>query len=135
LYLDGQGQFEKSWEAVRRQLRLGGLRRCLIGAINDSAAMGAVRAFEEAGRANDCVACSQNGSLEARRELRRRDSRLLFAVAFFGETYGEGLVHLALEILNHRSVPPAVFTRHDLLTRRNVDHLYPNDSLLSPSTE
>lgn len=132
VFLDGQGQFEKTWEAVRRQLRLDNFRRCLIGAINDSAALGAVRAFEEAGRADDCIVCSQNGSLEARTELRRRGSRLLFAVAYFAELYGEGLVQLALDILNHRHVPPAVFTRHDLLTPRNVNHLYPNDSLLVP---
>jgi ribose transport system substrate-binding protein len=134
LFLDGQGQFDKGWETVRRQLRLGSLRRCLIGAINDSSALGAVRAFEEAGRANDCAACSQNGSLEARTELRRRDTRLLFSVAYFAELYGDGLVRLTLDTLNRRHVPPAVFTRHQLLTPRNVNHLYPNDSLLKPLT-
>ena len=134
LYLDGQGRFEKSWEVMRRQLRLGNLRRCLMGAINDSAALGALRAFEEAGRSHQCAMCTQNGSPEARRELRRRDTRLLFAVAYFSELYGDDLVRLALDILNHRHVPPAVFTRHTLLTARNVNHVYPNDSLLAPAT-
>jgi ribose transport system substrate-binding protein len=134
LFLDGQGQFEKSWEVMRRQLRLGIVRRCLVGAMNDSAALGALRAFEEAGHIINCAVCSQNGSLEARTELRLRDTRLLFAVAYFAELYGEGLVRLALDILNHRHVPPAVFTRHDLLTPQNVDHIYPNDSLLAATT-
>jgi ribose transport system substrate-binding protein len=134
LFLDGQGQFEKSWEAMRRQLRLANMRRCLVGGINDGAALGAMRAFEESGRAGDCAFCSQNGSLDARTELRRPNTRLLFSVAYFAELYGEGLVRLALDILNRRHVPPAVFTRHDLLTCRNVDHLYPNDSLLAKTS-
>ena len=28
------------------------------------------------------------------------------------------------------SLPPAVFVRHQMVTRDNVDHLYPNDTLL-----
>jgi hypothetical protein len=28
-------------------------------------------------------------------------------------------------------VPPAVFTTHQLITPDNVDHFYPNDSLLA----
>ena len=27
-------------------------------------------------------------------------------------------------------MPPAVFTRHQLITAENVDHFYPNDVLL-----
>jgi len=27
-------------------------------------------------------------------------------------------------------VPPAVFVKHQLITPENVDHFYPNDSLL-----
>jgi hypothetical protein len=30
-------------------------------------------------------------------------------------------------------VPPAVFTSHQLVTAENVDHYYPNDSLLTAS--
>ncbi|MCC6364762.1 MAG: substrate-binding domain-containing protein [Bryobacterales bacterium] len=131
LFIDGQGQFDKSWEAMRRQLRIGRSRRCLVGAINDNAALGALRAFEEAGRVKDCAVCAQNGSLDARMELRRRNTRLVGSVAYFAESYGEGLVRLALDILNQRHVPPAVFTRHEMLTPANVDKLYPNDSLLA----
>jgi hypothetical protein len=27
-------------------------------------------------------------------------------------------------------LPPALFVRHQMVTRENVDHLYPNDGLL-----
>jgi ribose transport system substrate-binding protein len=39
-------------------------------------------------------------------------------------------VKLALDILNHRPVPPAVFAKHHLITPENVDHFYPNDGLM-----
>ena len=37
---------------------------------------------------------------------------------------------LALDILGHRHTAPAIFVRHQIVTRENVDHLYPNDALL-----
>jgi ABC-type sugar transport system substrate-binding protein len=33
-------------------------------------------------------------------------------------------------ILSRKPVPPAVFTRHQIITAENVDHFYPNDSLV-----
>jgi ribose transport system substrate-binding protein len=51
-------------------------------------------------------------------------------VAYFPEKYGDGLIRLALDILGRKSVPPAVFTDHQIITPDNVDHFYPNDSLL-----
>jgi hypothetical protein len=51
-------------------------------------------------------------------------------VGFFPERYGDGLIKLALDILAHRQTPPALFIRHQLITTENVDHFYPNDSLL-----
>lgn len=65
--------------------------------------------------------------------MRRLSSRLIGSVGFFPERYGEGLIRLALEILRKAAVPPAVFVKHQLVTPENVNHLYPNDALLSPS--
>jgi ribose transport system substrate-binding protein len=63
--------------------------------------------------------------------LRTAQTRLIGSVAYFPEKYGDGLLRLALDILARRVVPPAVFTNHQLLTPENVDHFYPNDSLLT----
>ncbi|HLH37138.1 MAG TPA: substrate-binding domain-containing protein [Alloacidobacterium sp.] len=130
VYLDGGGRFESSWQAMRKHLRTGNRHRTLIGAVNDNSALGALRAFEEAGRAEDCAVMGQNGALEARKELRKNHSRLIGSVAYFPEKYGDGLVQLALDLLNRRFVAPAIFTPHKLLTSHNVDHIYPNDSLM-----
>ena len=130
-WLDGHGQFGGSLEAVRKHLRHGRRGHVLIGAINDPSALGALRAFEEAGRAEMCAVMGQNAALEARAELRRPESRLIGSVAYFPERYGEEVMALCLNILQRKPVPPAVFVKHQLATKENVDRLYPNDALIS----
>jgi ribose transport system substrate-binding protein len=127
--LDGDGQFKASFDKVRRFLRLSKARHVLVGAANDPSALGAVRAFQEAGREATCAIVGQNAEPDARRELRSPHTPLVASVAYFPERYGPGLVRLALDILSRKPVPPAVFTRHQVVTADNVDHLYPNDSL------
>ncbi len=129
--IDGDGQFQTSLERVRKHLRQSQAKRVLVGAANDSSALGALRAYEEAGRANDCAVVGQNGEPEARAELRTGRSRLIASVGFFPEKYGDGLIKLAFDILARKAVAPAVFTNHQIITPDNVDHHYPNDSLMS----
>ncbi|HWQ53959.1 MAG TPA: substrate-binding domain-containing protein [Bryobacteraceae bacterium] len=131
--LNGNGRFGTSLEVVRKHIRQGGARRTLVAAINDPSAIGALRAFEEAGRADRCAVMGQNASPEARVEMRRPESRLVGSVGYFPEKYGDGIISLALDILRRKPVPPAAFTTHQLITRDNVDHYYPNDALLAPA--
>ena len=72
----------------------------------------------------------QNASPEGRAELREPHTRFIGSVAYFPERYGDDLIRVGLELLNRRPVPPAVFVKHQLITPENVDHFYPNDSLL-----
>jgi ribose transport system substrate-binding protein len=51
-------------------------------------------------------------------------------VAFFPEQYGPQLIRVALDIIEHKAAPPAVFVKHHLITPENVNHYYPNDSLM-----
>ena len=129
--IDGDGQFQTSLERVRKHLRQSPAKRVLVGAANDSSALGALRAFEESGRANDCAVVGQNGEPEVRAELRSGRSRLIASVGYFPEKYGDGLMRLAFDILARKAVAPAVFTNHQIITPDNVDHYYPNDSLLT----
>jgi ribose transport system substrate-binding protein len=129
-YLDGDGKLGESFEAMRRHLRTCRARRLLIGAINDPSALGALRAMQEAGRADSCAVMGQNASPEGRSELRQPGTRLVGSVAYFPERYGAEIVSVALDILHRRSVPPAVFVKHQLVTPENVDHVYPNDQLI-----
>ena len=128
--LDGDGQFKASLEKVRRYIRLSKARHVLVGAANDPSALGAVRAFQETGREGTCAVVGQNAEPDARLELRSARTPLVASVAYFPERYGSGLVRLALDILSRKAVPPAVFMRHQIITAENVDHFYPNDSLV-----
>jgi ribose transport system substrate-binding protein len=128
--LDGNGQFERSLEVVRRHLRKSRARCVLVSAINDPSALGALRAFQEAGRVDECAVMGQNASLEARSEIRAPGSRLIGSVAYFPERYGDGAISLALNILKGKPTPPAVFVKHQLVTRETVDRIYPDDDRL-----
>jgi ribose transport system substrate-binding protein len=128
--LDGDGKLGESFEAMRRHLRASRAKRFLVGAINDPSALGALRAFEEAGRTDDCAVMGQNASPEGRDELRQRGTRLIGSVAYFPEKYGAELVTVALDLLSRRPVPPAVFVKHQLVTPENIKHIYPNDELM-----
>ncbi len=128
--LDGDGCFQQSLEVVRKHLRSSSSRRIIVGAINDTSALGALRAFQEAGRADRCVVMGQNASPEGRLEMREPRTRFVGSVAYFPERYGDDLIRVGMEILGRRPVPPAVFVKHQLITPENVDHFYPNDSLL-----
>jgi ribose transport system substrate-binding protein len=131
--IDADGQFKTALERVRKHLRETKARRILVGAANDPSALGAARAFQESGR-NDCAIVGQNAEPDARAELRQPRTPLIASVGYFPERYGEGLIRLALEILGRRPVAPAMFVKHQIVTRENVDHLYPNDVLMGVET-
>jgi ribose transport system substrate-binding protein len=128
-YLEGDGNLGPSFDAVRSHLRSSRARRVLVGGVNDPSALGALRAFQEAGRTECCAIMGQNASPEARAELREPKTRLVGSVAYFPERYGDDLIRLSIDILNLRQVAPAVFVEHKLVTPKTVDHYYPNDGL------
>lgn len=129
-YFDGDGVLGDSFEVMRKFLRSSKSRRILVGAINDPSGLGTLRAFQEAGRTDACAIVSHNASPEGRTEMRQPGTRLVGSVAYFPEKYGEQILKLALDILHHRPVPPAVFVKHQMVTPDNVNHIYPNDELI-----
>jgi ribose transport system substrate-binding protein len=132
--IDGDGQFKTALERTRKYLRESRAQHILVGAVNDPSALGTARAFEESGRAGTCAIVGQNAEPDARAELRQPTTPLIASIGYFPEKYGDGLIRLALHILERRPVAPAVFTKHQTITRENVDHFYPNDALLGLQT-
>jgi ribose transport system substrate-binding protein len=127
VHLNGRGDFEQVLEVVRQYLRRSPPRRTLIGTVNDICALAALRAFDEAGASDKCAVVGQNAIRESRNELRRPGTRLVGTVAYFPERYGDEIIPLALGILQKKSVPSTVFVKHQLITPRNVDLIYPLD--------
>jgi ribose transport system substrate-binding protein len=89
------------------------MRASEVVTATDPSALGALRAFEEVGRLTNCLVVGQSADPKGRAELRKADTPF----------------DLALEVLTRKPTPPAVFTNHQLITRHNVDHVYPNDGL------
>jgi ribose transport system substrate-binding protein len=122
------GQFDATLDIVRKHLRRRKLKRVLVAAVNDTSALAALQAFREIGLEEGCAIVGHDAGIEARQEMRRPSTRLIGSVALFPETYGSRLIKLALDILEKKHVPPAVFTQHVLVTAKNIDKVYPNDS-------
>ena len=100
-------------------------KRILVSAIFDPSALGALQAFKDADRLEDCAIVGQNGSIEALLQMRKPNSRLIGSVAYFPERYGEQLMGLTSDILAKRSpIPNAVFIKHQLLTAGNIKQHY-----------
>jgi ribose transport system substrate-binding protein len=98
--------------------------RVAILAINDDAALGALTAFEKAGRLDEVVAVGQNADLVGRAALGRPDLPFVGSTSYAPERYGEQLLDLAVRILDGEPVPPAAFCRHTFITRDNIDDYY-----------
>jgi ribose transport system substrate-binding protein len=131
--LDAKGGYAETMDIVLKHLTRSPAKRFLVGAINDAVALGALRAFAEFGRPEDCAIMGQNGTIASRTELRMPGSRLIGSVGFFPEKYGDHLMPLAMGILRRKCIPPAVFIKHTLITAQNVDDYYPNDALIPPT--
>jgi ribose transport system substrate-binding protein len=123
--VNGDWQFDESYEAVTRHLEKSKATRILVSAIFDPSALGALQAFKDADRLQDCAIVGQNGSIEGRMQMRKSNSRLIGSVAYFPERYGEQLIALALDMLTQRvPVPNAVFIKHQLITPGNLKQHY-----------
>jgi ribose transport system substrate-binding protein len=123
--VNGDWQLDVSREVVREHLSKSKASRILVSAIFDPSALGALQAFKDTGRLQDCAIVGQNGSIEALVEMRKPNSRLIGSVAYFPERYGEQLIALALDVLMQRvPVPNAVFIKHQLLTPSNLKQHY-----------
>ncbi len=123
--MDSKNTFEGSYQAVSQLIpALKTIRRIAIFGINDEATMGALAAFEKAGSPERVLAVSQGADKTARLEISKPKSRLIGAVAFFPENYGQILVNLAANILEGKQTPPASYTNHALvLSNRSRDKL------------
>jgi ribose transport system substrate-binding protein len=96
-----------------------------IAGINDEAVLGALAAFEQAGRLHQVAAVGQNADRLGRAALRRPNFPFIGSTSYTPEKYGEQLLALALKILRGEAVPPASFIQHTFITKDNIDTYYP----------
>lgn len=131
---DTHGDLEASQRAAIQALRtIPWNKRVLMIGINFNSALGSLAAAEALDRQAYTGVVSQNASARIRQELLRRNPMLIGAVDYFPQHYGARLLALALELLEGRPVPPAIYTDHLLLTSANVRQVYPDDAGAAPN--
>jgi ribose transport system substrate-binding protein len=89
--------------------------RIAISAHNDDAALGALIAFEKAGRLDQVVAVGQNADRLGRAALQRNGFPFVGSTSYAPENYGARLIDLALKLLRGEPVPPAVYIEHSFV--------------------
>ena len=126
---DTHGDLEASPRAAIQALRnIPWSKRVLMIGINFNSALGSLAAAEALDRQEHTAVVSQNASARIRQELLRRNPMLIGAVDYFPQHYGAKLLPIALDLLEGRPTPPAVYTEHLLLTSANVRQVYPEDT-------
>jgi len=123
--LDTRGDFASGSEVMRHFLRRNPVRRTLLSAVSERALLGAVSAWEEAGRGNSVRAIGVGGLEEVRREMRRENSAVIGSVSAFPEKYGDEILALAMGAAKGMALPIATYAELEVLTRENLWRYYP----------
>ena len=127
--LDSGNTTEVSRAEVLRALgELPGDGKLAVISFNADAALGARHAVGELGWDGNAAIVGQGADRLLRDELRTGKSPIIGSSDFRVDNYGEGILRLALKILNHEAVPPAVYVEPIFVTSENVDDYYPNEA-------
>ena len=131
--LDSAGHSVRAGSVLAKFLVTQTRRKILVAALDDASALAAKSAVETAGRMSDCVIVSQgadrsiHGGVSEKKEIdpANRGSIVLGSVAYFFDRYGYEILPIALRMLRGEQVPPQSFTKHVLISAKNVFVEYP----------
>jgi ribose transport system substrate-binding protein len=126
LRADSDNTVEGNYELLKRMLR--GLptgTRIAVISFNEDAAMGTLYAAQDTGHAENLLLVGQGADRRLRAEMRSQPALVVGTTAYRPEDYGEPLIRLALDILEGKQVPPALYQEHVFVRPDNVEHYYP----------
>lgn len=128
IQVDGKAQLETSYAAVKNVLQtLPEDRKILLYSVNDDSTVGAWRAVQEAGRAENTLVAGLGGSAAALKELRTNPSWVAEGSIFMGQ-WGQYLITMAVAILEGATPPELTKCPQIVLTTKNVDTFYDADA-------
>ena len=96
----------------------------VVFAVNDDAALGALRAAHALGREDEVLVAGQ-GADPASLLAIACDPQLVADVAYFPERYGRTLIPAMIDILDGKKVPTELYTPHVVVDAANIRELYP----------
>ena len=122
IVLDSGNTSERSYQQVLTALGdLSGETHLAILSFNDDAALGALKALQESGRASQAAIIGQGADRPIREEIRNGNPVIVGSTAFMPDSYGESIIDLSLKILEGKSVPPAVYSQHTFVSEANIE--------------
>ncbi len=123
VHLDSKNTYSEAYTTVTALLpTIPSASHIIIFGINDEVTLGALAAFADAGASKRVIAVGQGTGSSAREELQRTGSRLIGSVTSFPEHYGKIIIDTALQMLQGKQVPPAVYTHHILVLSEETLH-------------
>jgi ribose transport system substrate-binding protein len=120
------GTESSGYQATRRVLcSISRREHLLVAAANDSCARGALRAVRETHWEDYTAIMGQGWDPHPllTEEIRKGESPVIGTIAYFPEKYGAKILPTVLKCFIGRPVPPAVHTKHALVTKENIDKL------------
>jgi ribose transport system substrate-binding protein len=131
--LDSGGNPAQGESLLRRFASGDSGSKLLVATLDDTTALLAKAAVEDAGRAVDTVIASQgcdrtvHGGANDKKEIdpNNRGSILIGSVAYLLDRYGYEVMPLAMKMLRGEPAPARTATRHLLVTAANVFTVYP----------
>ncbi|MGZ9719008.1 sugar ABC transporter substrate-binding protein [Rhizobium miluonense] len=127
IQVDGKGALEASYTAVKNVIQtLPQDRKILVYAVNDDSAIGAWRALQEAGRAENTLVAGLGGSSAALKELRTNPSWVAEGSTFVSQ-WGQFLIAMAVAILEGAQPPKLTKCPQVVLTPENINTFYTAD--------
>jgi ribose transport system substrate-binding protein len=122
----GGGMREKGLDITRAVLTSHpDAHRILVSGIDDISLLGGYAAAQELGREKDTVFFGQGGEAEAIPVVRDPNSSYYGTVGYFFENYGKTIVPTAQKLVAGEEVPEFVYVDIALITKDNVDEIYP----------
>jgi len=94
----------------------------VVFAVNDSMALGALQAIEEAGREGEILVAAIDGEKQAYDLI--KEGRYLASGLNNPTILGQETIKLALQVFNGEDVDPIQYTPVDVVTKDNVDKYY-----------
>lgn len=119
--MDGRGMRDKSRKLVSEFLsRHPKEKGILIGAANDTSALGALDAVKEAKRERYVAIVGQDSIPEVVAEIYKKTSPMIGTISHEAGSYGSHIVHIGLALLNGAKVPPYNYVEHKVVVQNGV---------------
>lgn len=127
IHLDSKNTQDEAFKVVSDALSKIPADANIVGVeINDDTAQGTAAAIEAANRTGKSIVVGQGAVPSGQAEMVKPNSLYLGATAYFPEKYGDKIIPAMLDLLNCKSVPPAIYVDHVFITKDNLCQYYPD---------